>query len=310
MKACKGKYGKEETQFYLHNLDANISLLRTQILRGKVDIGHYHYFTIHDPKERMICAASFPERVLHHALMNVCHDIFDKTLIYDTYATRIDKGTFAALDKARQGAKRMKYVAKLDVRKYFDSIQHNTLKQRLSRLFKDQKLLKIFDALIDSYQTADNIGLPIGNLTSQYFANLYLSDIDHRIKEYWHIPVYIRYMDDILLFSDDKSYLKKVVSDIEFQMQAIGLKLKPVQFLRTEQGVLFLGYRMYPNKLLLSGRSKRRFTMKYRLLELKRESNIISEQDYLRHILPLLSFIEKAYTKQYRKRLCIEALTA
>ena len=291
------------------HLDENLSLLREQIISGKVDVGHYHYFTIHDPKERMICAASFPERVLHHALMNICHPYFDRTLIYDTYATRIGKGTFAALDKAREGARKYNYVAKLDVRKYFDSVQHTVLKQLLARRFKDKTLLQIFDTLIDSYHTADDCGLPIGNLTSQYFANLYLSNIDHRVKEYWHIPIYIRYMDDVLIFSDDKANLKGVVGDVGEQMKWMGLNLKPVQILRTEQGVLFLGYRVYPHKLLLAGRSKRRFKKKFLDLEQQREKGIISEQTYTRHILPLLSFIEKAYTKRYR-RLCIKALTA
>ena len=291
-------------------MDENLILLRDQILSGKVDVGHYHYFTIHDPKERVICAASFPERVLHHAIMNICHPYFDRTLIYDTYATRIGKGTYKALDRAREGARKYKYVAKMDVRKYFDSVNHLVLKQYLQRLFKDQTLLTIFNTIIDSYHTTEGCGIPIGNLTSQYFANLYLSNIDHREKEQQHIPLYIRYMDDILIFSNDKQQLKSVAADMQEQMRLIGLTLKPVQFLRTEQGVHFLGYRVYPHKMLLSGRSKRRFAHKFRLYEHLLQDGTMTEYEYLQHILPLLAFTQKAYTKQFRQRLCMEALTA
>lgn len=272
-------------------------------------MGHYHYFMIHDPKERLICAASFPERVLHHALMNICHEYFDRTLIYDTYATRIGKGTYAALERASQGVKCYAYVVKLDVRKYFDSIRHDVLKEKLAKLFKDKTLLAIFDQLIESYHTTDKSGLPIGNLTSQYFANLYLSDIDHYIKERYQIPIYVRYMDDMLLFADSKKRLKRVVEQIQMQMQQIGLTLKPALMLRAEQGVPFLGYRVYPHKILLSGRSKRRFAHNIQLLEQMRIAGKIGEEDYMRHVVPLVEYTRWAYSKTYRNRLYNRALT-
>ena len=295
---------------YTAHLDDNLLLLQRQIISCCVDVGHYHYFKIYDPKERMICAAPFAERVLHHAVMNVCHPYFDRILVYDTYATRLDKGTHKAIERGREGCRKYKYVAKLDVRKYFDSVRHQDLKNKLARLFKDKQLLTILDRLIDSYEKTSGRGLPIGNLSSQYFANLYLSDIDHKIKEVLKVPVYVRYMDDMLLFGNDKSELYGQVNVIQRWMDEIGLQLKPVQLLRTEQGVLFLGYRLYPHKLLLAGRSKRRFRRKLQQADKALLNGDWDERTYLNRVLPLLAFMDKAYSRQYKQRLSIEGRTA
>ena len=214
-KACRGKQRKTEVQLFRRSFDANMAELRAEILSGNVRVGDYHYFTIHDPKERVICAAPFRERVLHHALMNVCHDYFDRSLINDTYATRPGKGVYSALDKAVLAASRYEYMVKLDFRKYYDSISHDILKQKLDRKFKDKRLLAIFHQIIDSYHADTGFGLPIGNLTSQYFANAYLSEFDHWAKECLHVPIYIRYMDDIVIFHKDKKRLHEALDKIK-----------------------------------------------------------------------------------------------
>ena len=192
IKACRGKQCKKEVKAFRRNFDSNISQIQHEIMSGCVDVGHYHYFTIHDPKERLICAAPFKERVLHHALMNICHKYFDRSLIDETFATRPGKGQYKAIDMAVDAFKQYEYVAKIDMRKYFDSISHQILKQQLRNKFKDARLLEVFFQIIDSYHTTDGNGLPIGNLTSQYFANMYLSGLDHYAKEHLHIPIYIR----------------------------------------------------------------------------------------------------------------------
>ena len=140
-KACRGKQRKAEVLAFREHFDENIAMLRENVLSGHITVGNYHYFTIYDPKERVICAAPFRERVLHHAIMNVCHEYFDRSLISDTYATRPGKGVYAALDKAVYAASHYEYMVKLDFRKYFDSISHDVLKQMLERKFKDNKLL-------------------------------------------------------------------------------------------------------------------------------------------------------------------------
>ena len=169
-KARKAKEGKMEVTEFRKELDKKLLTLQEELLSGNVQVGNYHYFTIFDPKERLICAASFKERVLHHAIMNICHVNFEKFQIFDSYASRLGKGTYAALERAKFFQVKYKWFLKLDVRKYFDTIDHCILKQLLAKRFKDLSLLNVFFNIIDSYETSTGKGLPIGNLTSHAFA--------------------------------------------------------------------------------------------------------------------------------------------
>lgn len=300
-KARRGKQQKQEVIDFAANLDANIIRLRDALESGNISLGRYRFFTIHDPKERLICAAPFCERVVHHAVMNVCHNTFDRTLIDTTYATRRGKGVYAALDKAKQGMARYAYTVKLDVRKYYDSVSHDVLKARLRRMFKDPWLLSLFDHIIDRY--GDNgKGLPIGNLTSQYFANLYISDLDHKAKEQWKVPVYIRYMDDMLLMSDDKSFLRHCVDALtEYARNELQLTLKPPVYRQSKDGQNFLGYKIMPYHILLSGRSKRRFRTKMLRYDSLYGSGQWDEQTLVSHVKPLLAFTQHAECARFRK---------
>ena len=311
-KAAKGKHLVEEVETFRGNLLPNLQKLRQQLLSGTVSVGKYHYFKIYDPKERLICAASFDERVLHHAIMNVCHPYFERHLIYDTYATRIGKGVYNALERARRGMAKYPYVAKLDVRKYFDNIDHDILVMKLKRLFKDKELLSIFEKIIRSYESGiangtdsekRGKGVPIGNLTSQYFANYYLSETDHFIKERLRVPLYVRYMDDMLLLGDDRSELKRQVEEVGKHVRDIGLTLKPAVMGKTSYGVSFLGYQLFPHKIKLNRRSKLRFKRKMDLYEEYLNEGLWSEQEYQNHIIPLVSFTQHAYTKRLRKEI-------
>ena len=301
-KACRGKLCKSSVQKYSNDLSKNINTLRNELISRKISVGNYHYFQIYDPKLRQICAADFGERVLHHSIMNICHPYFERNLIFDTYATRIGKGTYCAIDKGRYAAKKYEYVAKLDMRKYFDSISHIILKDKLRRLFKDQSLLSLFDLIIDSYESSPGKGIPIGNLTSQYFANYYLSSLDHYAKEVAKIPVYIRYMDDILLFGNSHKEINEYVQAvIKYASEKDELEVKPPIISKTEKGISFLGYVIYKNKLLLNKRSKMRLKSKMNTYLSLFESNRWSEMIFYNHITPLLSFANKAYTKNLRK---------
>ena len=243
-KAKIGKYYKKEVVRFGDNLDYNINKLQEEIMTGNVSVGKYHQFTITDPKKRNVYAAAFDERVLHHAIINVCHEYFERNLIYDTYATRPNKGVYKALDKAKAASKRYKYVAKLDFRKYFDTISHEVLKEKLGRIYKDRNLLNIFSQIIDTYSVEEGKGIPIGNLTSQYFANYYLSSLDHYIKEYLGVPVYVRYMDDMLLFENDKDKLKESVKAVaKYSTEKLKLNLKTPILKQTEDTISFLGYK-------------------------------------------------------------------
>ncbi len=303
-KAKRGKQYKKEVISFGNNLDYNISKLHDEIIKGEVSVGKYHCFTITDPKKRNIYAASFDERVLHHAIMNVCHEYFERTMIYDTYATRIDKGVYKALDKAKIAARKYKYVAKLDFRKYFDSISHHILKDKLKRIFKEKKLLNIFSQIIDTYSVKEGKGIPIGNLTSQYFANYYLSSLDHYVKEDLKIPDYIRYMDDMLLFDNDMVRLKNNVNIIkEYSTEKLELTLKSPVIKQTKDMVSFLGYKIGCNLVLLNSRSRNRFRKKILKYNKLLSKDIWSEKEYQSHILPLVAFVKYAYSREMRRRI-------
>jgi retron-type reverse transcriptase len=300
-KARKGKDGQPEVEALRENLDDKLIALRNELLEGEVRVGEYHYFTIYDPKERVICAASFRERVLHHALMNVCHPVFERFQLDCSYATRPKKGTYAALEKARSYNARYRWFLKLDVRKFFDSIDHEVLLGLLRRKIKDKQLLDVFGKIVGSYSVAPGKGLPIGNLTSQYFANYYLAFLDHFVKEQLQHRPYVRYMDDMVLWSNDKRELQRLGKEVaSYLRQQLKLELKIYQLNRAELGLHFLGYRLHDGEIRLAGRSKRRFKKKMLVYHAKLARGEWNQADFQAHVLPLLAYVQKAKTASLR----------
>ena len=298
-KASRGKRNDKTVVDYRNNLHGNIACLQKQLLHGGLSIGNYHYFTIYDPKIRLICAADFSERVVHHALMNVCHYYFERQLIYDTYATRPQKGIYEALERAKRSMIVYPYVAKLDVRKYFDSIAHDILLDKLQHIFKDIKLLQIFKQIFNSYHVEEKSGIPIGNLTSQYFANFYLSELDHFAKETLNIGGYYRYMDDILIFGDEKDELhNKITLLIEKAKYELRLSFKPHVITATKNGISFLGYKLFPHKILLNHTSKKRF-----MKNVQKINRYPCNETVVRSkLIAYLAFAKHAYSKKVRKK--------
>lgn len=252
-KASKGKRYSEEVLAYQKNVEFNLRTLQQQIATGLVELGQYRYFKVFEPKERQICASAFSEQVLHHAMMNVCHEVFERHLVYDSYASRKGKGVHAALARAQVFAGQYSWYLKLDVRKFFDSVHHDVLKAQLARLFKDTRVLEIFGKIIDSYATSPGRGLPIGNLSSQYFANHFLSGLDHYIKEVLRMPAAVRYMDDIVLWHHDKTALKDARRAVaRYVKTELQVELKPEVLGASVRGLTFLGYRIFPHHRVLS----------------------------------------------------------
>lgn len=305
-KARKGKSYSREVQLYRDALDDNLLKLRTQILETGVEVGRYRYFKVYDPKKRQICASAFSEQVLHHALMNVCHDTFEHTQIFDSYASRKGKGTYAALDRAKVYTREYRFFLKLDVRKFFESIHHGVLKNQLHDLLKDHRVLTILYTIIDSYDASldgSGRGVPIGNLTSQYFANHYLSGLDHDIKEVLKIKAYVRYMDDMILWHDDKAVLKDTYLAIKQYVETtLQCALKPELLNYCSCGLPFLGYLVFPHHIRLAQRSKKRFIRKWNALQDKYDTGKWSESECQRHLLPLLAFTQHADAKGFRKK--------
>ena len=303
-KSARHKEQKEDVQNYREHLDRNIHLLQDQLYSGNLDIGNYHYFTIYDPKKRMICAAAFPERVLHHAIMNVCHDYFEKYQIYDSYETRINKGTHKALQRALFFHSRQDKYLKLDIHKYFDSINHRVLKAQLEMIFKDYRLLSLLYRIIDTYETLPGTGLPIGNLTSQYFANHYLAGFDHFVKEKMRIKSYVRYMDDMIIWFNKPFTGEKILTDVsEYISDHLNLSLNRSIQNNCNHGVTFLGYRLLTDHIELASKSKKRFVRKISTYEEFLNRGIWSQQDYQRHVTPMISYTEHASAKGFRRKI-------
>ncbi len=262
-KARRSKDGKADVEAFRRNLEVEVECLRSDLLAEQIAWGRYHLFTIYDPKERVICAALFRDRVLHHAIMNVCDPVFERYQVFDSYACRKGKGLHACLDRARYYTRRHGWYLKLDVRKYFDSIQHAILLEQICRQFKDERTLRLMAGLISTYATEPGMGLPIGNLTSQYFANHYLGSLDHLCKETLRIPGYVRYMDDIVLWADSREDLLGWHETIvDFCDKELSLELKPPCLNKTRLGISMLGYRVLPGTVLLARRSRRRYAVK------------------------------------------------
>ncbi|MDR0305075.1 MAG: RNA-directed DNA polymerase [Chitinispirillales bacterium] len=302
-KAKRGKEFSKDAISFKKNLDENIKKIQSQILCGKADVGDYRYFKVYDPKERTICAASFRERVLHHAIINICGQYFENYQIEDSYATRIGKGQYAALERAKRFTNRYKYFCKMDCRKYFDSIPHDNLSKKLSHIFKDKRLLSIFDDIINSYSTSQNRGLPIGNLTSQYFANFYLAFADRFAKQTLRVGGFVRYMDDVVIWHDDKDELLQIVKKFGvFLEENLFLQQKPITLNRSECGLSFLGYVLFPNLVRLNKSSKKRFLKKSEDYGIKFQRGEWSQEEYAAHTVPLFAFAEFADSLEFRKK--------
>lgn len=302
-KAQKGKRAQPETIRFRENLEPELARLRSALLEGPLGLGPYRSFTVHDPKERVICAAPFQDRVLHHAVMNVCHGSFEAYQVYDSYACRVGKGTHKAVERARAFAGRHRYYLKLDIRRYFDSIDHKILKRQMRCRFKDRRLIEILDAIIGSYETAPGKGLPIGNLTSQYFANHYLGALDHFVKETLRCRAYVRYMDDFVLWDDDRGQLKAWRNEIgAWLAETLRLEIKPDCLNRCGAGMTFLGYRVFPASVTLARRSRVRFRRKLTAAHEEYLSGEWSEAEAARHVEPLIAFVRHGCCEGMRRR--------
>lgn len=272
--------------------------------------GIYRQFTIFDPKERLISAPSFRYRVIHHAIMNVCESYFERRQIYDSYANRKDKGTYKALERILLFHRKYKWCVKMDIRKYFDSIDHDILKWLLSILFPEVSMQRVFSEIIDGYPLGIDgrpsggvKGLPIGNLTSQHFANFYLSSFDHYVKEKLQIKGYVRYMDDMFMFGDDRSeLLDKARKSRDFLEKRLNLKLKVFLLKKNTDAMEGLGYKFAHGQMFLGQRSMRRFRHKLLLGQKMYDEGKWNENEMFRHVHPMLAFLMKAVSAGYRRK--------
>ncbi len=302
-KAANHKSLSREVMAFRANLGENLLAIHRALIEGSFVFGDYRRFRVFDPKERWICAAPFAQRVVHHALMNVCHEDFERFQTNDSYASRLGRGTYKALDIASRNQNRYGFWLKLDVRKYFDSVVHERLKQMLSRMYKDKALLRTMFDIIDSYHTQPGKGLPIGNLTSQYFANHYLAYVDHLVKERLGVKAYVRYMDDMLLWSDTRDELKAVGRVVRrYLSDNLLLDLKMFQLHATGVYAGFLGYRIKRGRRIVTRRSAKRYNNLVIKAQKLYDYGIWGDEEIHRHFEAALAFLDKADTSNLRRR--------
>lgn len=299
-KARTGSSHSPQAVLYAMNLHENLTKLQRSLEAGNPVGGDYHYFTIHDPKERTICAAPFAERVLHHAVMLVLGKRLEQHLIHDTYACRVGKGTKSAVLKAFANTRASTWFLKLDMRRYFDSIDHDVLRRKIREVCKDQDLERLLDRIIGSYSTSEGKGIPIGNLTSQHFANFYLSSFDHHVKEVLRIKRYVRYMDDCVLWASTKEELiscrRALVQYLESELK-LGVKYAVVN--TTESGVPFLGFLLKSDRILVLRSKRNRLKRTWKNLYWQLRTDRIDQRIFSDRITATLSHLRIAHSRTF-----------
>lgn len=282
-RAALGKRSRPDVAEFLARQESLLPRLRSALLDGSYRPGEYRVFEIREPKPRLISAAPFLDRVVHHALTQVLEPVFERRFSAHSFACRKGKGTHAAVAHAARAARDCEYALCLDVRKYFASIDHAILADELARVIKCRETLALASAIIAGsneqepaqwYFEGDDLftpfsrrrGIPLGNQTSQFFANVYLDPVDQFIERELRPAAYARYVDDLLLLDPDKGRLREARAAIEESMGKIRLRIHAgkSRIYRTRDGVTFLGWRVFPEKRRLVRENVARFRRRLR----------------------------------------------
>lgn len=271
----KGKTKGNSTLIFFNNLEENIIELQNELMWDMYQMSPYRHFYVFEPKRRLISAPHFRDRVIHRAIYNVIEPLFDKRYIYDSYACRRNKGTHKGADRAQKFIRRVEtkhskaYALKADISRYFSSIDHHILKSILSAKLQCNRTKSLLFYIIDnSPSEALGVGIPLGNLTSQIFANVYLNELDQYVKRTLKVKEYVRYMDDFTIIHNDKHQLHEWRKEIErFLWKKLRLKTnsKTQVFPIAKQNgrsLDFLGYRIYGSHRLLRKSSVKRIKTK------------------------------------------------
>ncbi len=320
--ASRGKRFRPNVAAFSLNLEDELHRLQQELIARSYRPGPYRTFVIHEKKPRFISAAPFRDRVVHHALCNIIEPIFDRGFLYDSYACRKGKGSHAAVERASSYARRFRYVLKCDVEKYFPSIDHAILFDLLAERIWDDGALWLIRSVLEGsnpqpdvrhYFPGDDLfapverrrGIPIGNQTSQFFANVYLDKLDHYVKEELRIPGYVRYVDDFLLFDRDKRRLQEMRVAIDDFLVHLRVRLHPRKCFVTpvNSGVTFLGYRVFPTHRRLDADNVRRFKRRLRRYRQAVGKGLLSNRERNDRIRSWVAHAMHADTARLRARI-------
>jgi len=296
----KGKRKRADVQIFERNLEDNLFELHRQLKNKTYKHGNYQSFFVHDPKQRHIHKADVIDRVVHHLLYQYLYELFDTSFIFDTYSCRLEKGTHKAVKRlekftriASKNYTKPCWALKLDIKKFFASVNHRFLIGLLRKKVKDVDILWLLDQVINSFNSGSqatfnaNKGIPLGNLTSQVFANIYMNELDKFIKYKLRVKYYLRYADDFLILSsseNDLNYFIKPIDDFLKLNLQLELHPKKLIFRKLNWGVDFLGYITLPHYRLPRTKTRTRIFRK-----LKEKFNSVNFDQSLQSYLGYLS---------------------
>jgi retron-type reverse transcriptase len=310
VKARRGKRYQAEVLKFTMGLEDNLLGLYRELQGGTYTTGEYHYFTVYEPKKREVAALPFRDRIVHHAIHNILEPMFDRGFIYHSYACREGKGTHAGADQITRWLREIHrnhgqvYVLKADIKSYFASIDHAVLIDILKRKIRCRRTMALLRDII--YSAGSNgIGIPIGNLTSQLFANIYLNELDQYVKHQLRVHYYLRYMDDFIVLHHTKKKLRRWRYQIEHYLdERLNLWLNNRTAIFPEKrGVDFLGYRIWRTHRLLRKRSVKRMKRNLREFEEKYARGEISLEEIDASIQSWVGHAMHANTYNLRRKL-------
>lgn len=326
-RARRGKRFRTDVMAFQYDLEEQILLLREELLSRTYVPGPYRAFRIRDPKPRLISAAPYRDRVVHHALCRVIEPLFERSFIHDSYANRIGKGTHRALDRCTCLARRYRFALKCDIEKYFASIDHEILLSLIRRKIKCPGTLWLVERIVGNSNPQDEIirffpgdtlftpyerrrGIPIGNLTSQFFANIYLDGFDHFVKETLRRRAYLRFADDFLLFGDESATLHGLLRPMQSYLDGLRLRLHPTKchVFRVERGIPFLGWQVFPDHRRVRRRTGVRFRRRLRKLQDDHAAGRIGFPEVTASIMSWLGHLKHGDTWGLRGRILESAV--
>jgi len=293
----------------MFQLESNLSALRSELAESWYHPRPYRYFRICEPKERTVSVAAFCDRVIHHAVINVLEPVFEKSFYAHSYATRKNKGTHRAVCLAQWHLQAARYYLKSDIEKYFDNIDHQILLEELRRKIDDERMMELLRRIVSNSDTSrgtnEKRGLPIGNLTSQFLANVYLNRFDHFVVQGLGAKRYIRYMDDFVVFADRLEFLREVRESMRLYLERrLHIRLKDRATITNSRmnGLSFLGYRIFPSMIRLKRENVKRMRRKISRREIDYTEGRISERKYCQSLQSLFGYLQFARTWKLRTK--------
>lgn len=291
-------------------MEENLFQLHYELKNKTYQHSHYTAFNVCDPKLRRIHKACVRDRVLHHAIFRILYPIFDKTFIFDSYSCRNDKGTHRAVLRLEKFCLRLShnnhrniYALKCDIRKFFDSINQAILLKLIKKKIGDENAIWLIEKIIRSFGS----GLPLGNVTSQIFANIYLNELDQFVKHKLKIKYYLRYCDDFIILSEDSNYLCGLIDIIEeFLGHELKLTFHPNKIIirKHRRGIDFLGYVVLPYHRVLRTKTKKRILKKIWIKHKMVREELISKESFNQSLQSYLGVLKHCDGHKIRKKLC------